>query len=59
MAIKYFEPDADSSGVIAALRKDGAVIIKNAIEDTVADAVLAELRDSFDKKGKFDEDDFN
>jgi ectoine hydroxylase-related dioxygenase (phytanoyl-CoA dioxygenase family) len=41
------------------LERDGAVIIRNQVEDEIADAVLAEMRESFDKLGRFDESDFN
>jgi ectoine hydroxylase-related dioxygenase (phytanoyl-CoA dioxygenase family) len=59
MPLEYFDPDANSVDVIAALRRDGAVVVKNQIAPELADAVLAELREPFDKVGKCDESDFN
>ena len=59
MPIEYFDRDATSADVVEALRRDGAAIVKNQIEDKIADAVLAELRKPFDDLGKFDESEFN
>ncbi len=59
MPLEYFDPEADTADVIAALKRDGAVIVRNQITPDVADAVLAELRGPFDKVGKCDENDFN
>ena len=59
MPLEYFNPDADTADVIAALKRDGAVVVKDQIAPKLADAVLAELREPFDKVGKCDESDFN
>jgi len=59
MPLEYFDPNASSADVIAALRRDGAVVVKNQIASKLADAVLAELREPFDKVGRNDESDFN
>ena len=59
MPLEYFDPDADTTDVVAALRRDGATIVRNQVAPDVADAVLAELREPFDKVGKCDESDFN
>ena len=59
MPLEYFDPDANTFDVIAALRRDGAVVVKNQIAPELADTVLAELREPFDKVGKYDENDFN
>ena len=59
MPLEYFDPDADTTDVVAALRRDGATIVRNQIAPDVTDAVLAELREPFDKVGKCDESDFN
>ena len=59
MELEYFEPDADNADVVAALKRDGAAVIRNQVSDELADAVLAELREPFDKLGRFDESDFN
>jgi ectoine hydroxylase-related dioxygenase (phytanoyl-CoA dioxygenase family) len=59
MPLEYFETGADTAAVIAALRCDGAAIVRNEIDSHIADAVRAELRAPFDKLGTFDESDFN
>ncbi len=59
MPLEYFDPDADTAGVIAALKRDGATIVTEQIEPALADKVLSELRVPFDKVGKCDESDFN
>ncbi len=59
MPLEYFDPDSNSVDVIAALKRDGAVVVKNQIAAELADAVLAELREPFDAVGKYDENDFN
>ena len=59
MKLEYFDADADNADVIAALKRDGATVIRNQVSDELADAVLAELREPFDKLGRFDESDFN
>ena len=59
MELEYFEPDADSADVIAALKRDGAAVIRNQVSDELADAVLTDLREPFDEVGRYDESDFN
>ena len=59
MPLEYFNADSSTADIVSALRHDGAVIINEQIAPEIADAVLAELRDPFDKVGKFDESDFN
>ena len=59
MPLKYFNADSDTADIVSALRQDGAVVINEQIAPEIADTVLAELRDPFDKVGKFDESNFN
>lgn len=59
MPIESFESAADTGDIIAALRRDGAAIVRNQVDAKIADAVLAELRTPFDQLGKFDESEFN
>ncbi len=59
MPLSYFNSDADDATVIEALRRDGAVAIYNQVEDELCDAILADFREPFDTKGRFEEDDFN
>lgn len=53
--------DRDASGqdVVAALRRDGAVIVREQVAPHVADAVLRELRPHFDEQGTASQNDFN
>ncbi len=59
MPLEYFDPEADTADVIAALKRDGATVVRNQVGPEVTDAVLAELRGPFDTVGKCDESDFN
>jgi len=59
MDIEYFDRDARSEDVVAALRRDGAAVVRDQVSGDVADAVLAELRPFFDKEGRLTESDFN
>jgi hypothetical protein len=59
VGVESFDANVATSVAVAALKRDGAVIIRNQIEDELADAVLAELRGSFDAAGRCDESDFN
>ena len=59
MPLEYFDPEADTADVIAALKRDGATVVTDLVAPEVADSVLAELRVPFDKVGKCDESDFN
>jgi len=59
MTIEYFDPDIETAKVVAALRRDGAAVIRNQVGDDVADAVLAEFRAPFDAEGRLTENDFN
>jgi ectoine hydroxylase-related dioxygenase (phytanoyl-CoA dioxygenase family) len=59
VGVESYAADVETSAVVAALKRDGAVIIRCQVEDQTADAVLAELREPFDTVGRCDEDDFN
>jgi len=59
MNIQYFDRKAPSAQVVAALLRDGAAVVRNQLDDGVADAVLAELRPHFDREGRLTENDFN
>ncbi len=59
MTIEYFERDAPSQDVVAALHRDGAAVVRDQLSGDIADAVLAELRPHFDKAGRLTESDFN
>jgi len=59
MPIQSFEPNSDPLVVASALRRDGAVIVKNLVDDKTIDAVRAEMRPELDAKGLEQESDFN
>ena len=59
MPLEYFDPEANTADIIAALKRDGAAVLTNQIAPEVTDAVLAELRTPFDEVGRRDESDFN
>jgi ectoine hydroxylase-related dioxygenase (phytanoyl-CoA dioxygenase family) len=57
--VESYAADVATDVVVAALKRDGAVVIHNQVEDDVADVVLGELRESFEAVGRCDESDFN
>lgn len=59
MGLEYFAADSDNADIIAALKRDGAAVVRNQVADELVDEVLADLRNPFDKVGHFDENDFN
>ena len=59
MPLEYFDADSNTLDIVAALRRDGAAVVTEQIAPEIADTVLAELRDPFDKVGKYDESNFN
>lgn len=48
MSLTYLDKNAPSAEVVAALRRDGAVVVNDLIDPAIADAVAAELRPKFD-----------
>jgi len=59
MPIEYFDPDVGTEYIVAALRRDGAAIVRRQVDSKVTDAVRRELRDHFDTQGSLDQNDFN
>ncbi len=59
MALECFDQDAGADVVVAALRRDGAVILRERASPGIADSVARELRASFDSEGTDFENDFN
>ena len=57
--VESYAADVETNAVVDALKRDGAVIIRNQVQDQTADAVLAELDKPFEAVGRCDEDDFN
>ncbi len=54
-----FERGTATDQVLAALRRDGAVVVREQVDAEIADAVLGELRPHFDLQGKASVSDFN
>ena len=59
MRLGYFDGATPDAEVVAALRRDGAVVLLHAVDETIASAVAAELRAYFDAEGRRFENDFN
>lgn len=59
MSLSYFEKMADISGIVEALRRDGAVVVTDLAESSLIDTVIAELRPKLDASGLDSESDFN
>ena len=59
MELNRLPGDAPIGDVVAAIREDGAAIVENFVSDTIADQVLADLREPFDSVGRSTENDFN
>jgi ectoine hydroxylase-related dioxygenase (phytanoyl-CoA dioxygenase family) len=59
MSIKTFSPTDRIEEILAALRRDGAVVLRELVSPDLADAVAAELRPYFDAEGKGPQNDFN
>ena len=54
-----FEKGTPTDQVLAALRRDGAVVVERQVDADVADVVLRELRPHFDEQGRASVSDFN
>ena len=54
-----FERGTPTDEVLAALRRDGAVVVERQVDAELADTVLRELRPHFDEQGRASESDFN
>ena len=59
MDLRYFDATSPDVEVVAALRRDGAVVLLHAVDEATANTVAAELRASFDAEGRRFESDFN
>ncbi len=57
--LERFDDDAPVSDIVEAIRRDGAAIVENYIDDAVADEVRDDLREPFDQVGRSTESDFN
>ena len=59
MSLESFDRSVSSDLVIAALRRDGAAIVREQVDAEVAAAVLQDLREPFDTEGTLQQSDFN
>ena len=59
MSIAYYDCDVETEQVVAALQRDGAVVIRDLVAPEVADKVLADFREPFDTQGTSDQNEFN
>ncbi len=59
MTLSVLAKDADIARVVEALRRDGAVIVKDLVGGEVVDAVCSELRPELDSRGLEQESAFN
>ncbi len=57
--VQTFDRDSDSNDVVAALLRDGGVIVANQASDDVMDRILKNLRGPFDEQGHKFQNDFN
>ncbi len=59
MMIQVFDGRTDRDAMLEALRRDGAVVIRELVSRELADAVSGELRPWFDKEGTKPQSEFN
>jgi ectoine hydroxylase-related dioxygenase (phytanoyl-CoA dioxygenase family) len=59
MDLERFDPDAGIDAITHALRRDGAVILREWASKQTAESVAAELRPYFDSEGELSQNDFN
>ena len=52
MQLEYFNVDSDTDDIIKALELNGAAVVENQVDPELADTILSELREHFDKIGK-------
>ncbi|MDE0418765.1 MAG: phytanoyl-CoA dioxygenase family protein [bacterium] len=57
--LERFNGDAPVPEIVEAIRRDGAAIVENYVDDAVADEVRHDLREPFDQVGRSIESDFN
>lgn len=59
MPLTYLDKDAAVTDVVAALRRDGAVVVRELADPDLADAVAAELRPKLDEAGLAEQNPFD
>ena len=52
MQLEYFNVNSDTDDIIKALELNGATVVENQVKPELADTILSELREHFDKIGK-------
>jgi len=59
MPLTYFDRTTETGSVVEALRRDGAVVVKELAESSLVEIIRAELRPQFDAYGLKTRSDFN
>lgn len=59
MSLQHFAPETETAEILAALKRDGAAVIRDAAPPETIEAVRSELRPYFDAEGTRDQSDFN
>lgn len=59
MPLACFDTTADTASVVSALRRDGAVVVRDLAGDELIDRIVSELRPSLDATGLDTRSDFN
>ncbi|MGF1611582.1 MAG: phytanoyl-CoA dioxygenase family protein [Kiloniellales bacterium] len=59
MSLTVFHRTAGSDEIVAALKRDGVAVLRDAVDEGLADAVTGELRPHFDAEGRETQNDFN
>jgi ectoine hydroxylase-related dioxygenase (phytanoyl-CoA dioxygenase family) len=57
--IEFYDRNVETHKVVAALQRDGAVVVKEQVAPEIVDQVQTDLREPFDTLGKFDQNRFN
>lgn len=57
--LKSFDNGSDTDDIVAALRRDGGVIVANQVQLDLIDEVASDLRPHFDDQGHRNQNDFN
>jgi ectoine hydroxylase-related dioxygenase (phytanoyl-CoA dioxygenase family) len=59
MALTRLNASDSTDNMVTTMRRDGAMIVENFVDEAIVDQVLADLRNPFDTVGKSTENDFN
>ena len=59
MQIEYLTRHAQANDIVGAMRRDGAVVVENLLDQETTQRLSSELREKFDRYGRNTENDFN